>query len=301
MKAPLVSIIIPAYRAGRYITETLESIRSQTHTAWEVLVCEDGIVDDTRDRVEAFAATTTQPVRLFQNPSNRGVSHSRNRLLDAAQGEFIAFIDADDLWGPNHLAHSLERMNAERTDWIIGGTNLLASDGSVIKRDILPHPLPLAQIPTRLLAYNFILTGAAVFSRRVFTDGLRFDPTLTIGEDLDLWIRVIAAGHRPSFSDVATFNYRKHPASATGDSANFAEGMAALYSKYLNNPIVDRRECRNGLFQNLTVTTRMTRRTQPDRSLRAARQLFRLHPLHPSSWLYLARAKLAFTAPPRAA
>jgi len=298
MNAPLVSIIIPAYRAGRYITETLESIRAQTHTAWEVLVCEDGIVDDTRDRVEAFAATTPQPVRLFQNPCNRGVSLARNRLLDAAQGEFVALLDADDLWAPNHLTYSLERMKADHTDWIIGGTNLLAADGAIVERDILPHPLPLPQIPTRLLDYNFILTGAAVFSRRVFTDGLRFDPTLTIGEDLDLWIRVIAGGHRPSFSNVATFHYRKHPSSATGDSANFAEGMAALYSKYLNNPIVDRQKCRTGLAEYLSVTTRMTRRTQPARSLQAARQLFRLRPLHPSSWLYLARAKLAATRTP---
>lgn len=298
MSAPLVSILIPAFRAGRYITETLMSVRAQTYPCWEVLVCEDGITDDTAARAAAFAATTNQSVRLFQNPTNRGVSHARNRLLDAAQGEYIAFLDADDLWSPNHLTYSLERMEAEHTDWIIGATNLIDSNGSVIERDILPPPLPLAQIPTRLLIYNFVLPGAGVFAAKVFAGGLRFDPTLTIGEDLDLWIRIIAAGYRPSFSRVATFNYRKHSSSATANSADFAEGMSRFYLKYLHNPLVDKRHCMHCLTESLATMTRMTRKTQPTRSLQAARQLVRLRPLHPLSWLWLARAKFAAAREP---
>lgn len=293
MSQPLVSILIPAYRAGRYIPETLLSVRGQTYTSWEVLVCEDGITDDTADRVKEFAASTTQSVRLLQNPTNRGVSHARNRLLDEAKGDYIAFLDADDLWSPNHLSHSLELLAAEHTDWIIGGTNLVDVNGAIFERDILPPVLPLEQIPTRLLSYNFVLTGAVVFAANVFAGGLRFDPSLTIGEDLDLWIRIIAAGYRPSFSNVATFNYRKHSSSATADSADFAEGMSRLYAKYLHNPLVDQRHCLHCLTESLATTARMTRKSQPTRSFRAARQLVHLRPLNPMNWLWLARAKLA--------
>ncbi|HEY9153832.1 MAG TPA: glycosyltransferase family A protein, partial [Opitutaceae bacterium] len=109
MSSGLVSILIPAYRAGHYIGQTLESIRAQTYTNWEVLVLEDGIFDDTATTVRAFAASVSQPVRLVQREKNAGVSRARNSLLDLAQGEFIAFLDADDLWLPDHLAYSIDR------------------------------------------------------------------------------------------------------------------------------------------------------------------------------------------------
>src|SRR5690242_20507291 len=91
---PLVSVIIPCYRAGRYVRETLEAVRAQTHPHWEILLCEDGVLDDTGAQVAAFATTTSNAVRTFQNPTNLGVSRTRNRLIDEARGAYLAFVDA---------------------------------------------------------------------------------------------------------------------------------------------------------------------------------------------------------------
>jgi glycosyltransferase involved in cell wall biosynthesis len=291
MTTKLVSIIIPAYRAARYLRETLESIRAQTHPHWEILIGEDGIFDDTAAVVAAFAVTTANPVRLFQNQTNLGVSRTRNLLLDAVKGDFVAFLDADDTWTPDHLAYSLARMEEEKTDWIIGGTNLTNPDGKITEPNILPAPRPSEAVPTDLLRHNFILTGGVVTRAKVFTAGLRFVPDLVIGEDLDVWIRIIEAGNRPSFSQRATFNYRKHPSSTTADPVVFQEEFARLYERYVGDPLVDQRLLRNGVADMLTSVARMTWRREPARALGALRRLFRIQPWHVQAWPFFIMAK----------
>lgn len=290
---PLISIVIPAYRAARYIGPTLASVRAQTHPRWEILIGEDGIFDDTARQVSAFAATTANPVRLFQHEKNLGVSRTRNELLEVAQGEYIAFLDADDTWTPDHLSYSLECMATEQTDWVIGGTNLMDSQGRIYQADILPAPVPPAAIPTALLQHNFILTGSVVARAKVFPQGRRFVEQLIIGEDLDLWIQIVAAGHRPSFSKRATFNYRKHPSSTTADPVVFQEEFSRLYERYVGNPIVDQQRCKGVASSMLLAVARMTWRREPARALAALRRLFRIAPWHPAAWRFFVMAKIS--------
>ncbi|HEU5079201.1 MAG TPA: glycosyltransferase family A protein [Opitutaceae bacterium] len=296
----LVSVLIPAYRASAYIGLTLESIAAQTYKNWEILVLEDGIFDDTAEKVRAFAATASRPVRLIQREKNQGVSRARNTLLDEARGQFIAFLDADDLWTPDHLEYSLGLMEKEGTDWVVGGLNLIDPKGRVTEADVFPPQVEFHAMPTRLLSYNFILPSGMVARADVFGGNLRFDPTLTIGEDLDLCIRIVETGHRVSYSQKATLNYRKHPSSATGDPARFSEGMSELYEKYLHNPLVDRKACANFLRQALLTTARITRKSQPQRCHRAAKRLIQLSPFSPTAWLYFLASRGHQTpTPPR--
>lgn len=286
MPTGLVSILIPAYRAGQYIGQTLESIRAQTHTNWEALVLEDGIFDDTAATVKAFAASVPQSVRLVQREQNGGVSRARNSLLDLAQGEFIAFLDADDVWLPDHLTYSIDRLNEEKADWIVGGLNLIDPQNKLLEADVLPEVVPPEALPARLLAYNFILPSAMVSRAQVFAGGLRFDHTLSVGEDLDLCIRIVDAGHRVAYSQRATLNYRKHPTSATADPARFSEGMTELYEKYLHSPLVNRAACSRSLRNALLNTARLTRKRQPERCARAAKRLVQLAPWNLPAWIY---------------
>ena len=285
MSSGLVSILIPAYRAGHYIGQTLESIRAQTYPNWEVLVLEDGIFDDTAKTVNAFAASVPQPVRLIQREKNAGVSRARNSLLDLAQGEFIAFLDADDLWTPDHLAYSIERLNSENADWIVGGLNLIDPQNKLIEANVLPEIVTPQALPSRLLTYNFILPSGMVSRAKVFAGGLRFDHTLSVGEDLDLCIRIVDAGHRIAYSEKATLNYRKHPTSATADPARFSEGMTELYEKYLHSPLVNRPACARSLRNALLNTARLTRKRQPERCARAAKRLVQLSPWNLRAWV----------------
>ncbi len=298
MSSPLVSVVIPAHRAAAYLGQTLASVANQTWTHWEVLVFEDGIVDESAAIVRAFAATTTNRVELRQSAANLGVSRARNNLLDTARGTHVAFLDADDTWEPDHLAYALQCLDTDHAPWFVGGSNTIDPLGRLIGRDVLPPALPAAEIPTRLLQHNFVLTGAVVARAEVFAAGLRFDPALKIGEDLDLWIQLLGAGHLPAFGTRATFNYRKHPASTTADPVRFPEEFAVLFEKHLNNPAVDRRVCGRLLADMLVNVARMTWRREPRRARVVLARLFRLSLWQPRAWPYwlLARRPAAPTS-----
>jgi glycosyltransferase involved in cell wall biosynthesis len=289
---PRVSVLIPACRAAAYLGTALASVATQTCNDWEILVFEDGIYDDTAAIVRAFAATTANRVELLRSATNLGVSRARNALLDVARGEYIAFLDADDTWEPDHLALALALLAAAPADWFIGGTNTMDEQGRYLQRDIIPAPRPAAAIPTALLRCNFVLTGAVVVRAEPFARGLRFDPALTIGEDLDLWIGLVAAGCRPVFASRATFNYRKHSASTTADPVRFPEAFSGLFEKHLGDPLVDQRLCRRLLAEMLLNVARMTWRREPARARAALRRLFRCDGWAVRAWPYFLLARL---------
>src|SRR5690348_12029992 len=104
----LVSVVIPAYNAAATLDETLRSVRSQTHRALEIIVVDDGSVDDTREIAGRHAAVDDRVQVVTQ--SNAGLAASRNAGWMRARSELIAFIDADDLWAPTKIERQLERL-----------------------------------------------------------------------------------------------------------------------------------------------------------------------------------------------
>ena len=101
MTRPSISVVIPAYNAGKFIGEALASALVQTRPAAEIIVVDDGSTDGTAAAAENFGS----PVRLIRNSENLGVGASRNRGVQAYRGEYVAYLDADDKWRPNHLAN----------------------------------------------------------------------------------------------------------------------------------------------------------------------------------------------------
>src|SRR5215831_13863239 len=102
---PLVSVIIPSYKMGAYIGEALQSVGGQSYRRWEVVVVDDcGPDDGTYDVIKAFRTSfPDHRVECVRHPTNRGVSAARNTAIAAAEGEFLAFLDPDDSWFPDHL------------------------------------------------------------------------------------------------------------------------------------------------------------------------------------------------------
>lgn len=278
-KPPLVSVLIPAYRAARYISDTLESLARQTCSDWELIVLEDGPFDDTASIVQCFAARHAQTVRLLVNPTNHGVGAARNRLLDEAAGEFVAFLDADDLWKPEHLQTALDLLETTNADWHIGALDLIDPDGNTIEADVLPPVTSLEALPDALLRHNFVLTSSTVYRRAVFATGLRFDPALPIGEDLDLCIELARRGRKPCYGTRATLRYRKHPSSITADHRRFAEEFSRVVEKHLGNPLVNQPDCRLILRDFLASIIRMTWLREPARARAALARFSRVGPL----------------------
>jgi len=106
LKPPLISVIIPAYNAEKFIAKTLESVLSQTYQNIEILVVDDGSTDTTAEIVKSFAQKDRRIILLQQ--SNAGVAAARNLAIQKSQGEYIAAIDADDIWYPQNLEKQIE-------------------------------------------------------------------------------------------------------------------------------------------------------------------------------------------------
>ncbi len=125
---PLVTVFIPAYNAGQYIKETIESVLQQTYENFELLIVNDGSTDDTVRIIEEFRDPR---IRLCHNDQNRGLSYTRNRGLELAKGEYIAFLDADDLALPHRLQTEVTFLEAHPQYDLVGSWFHTIIDGTV--------------------------------------------------------------------------------------------------------------------------------------------------------------------------
>ena len=106
---PLVSIITPLYNSEKYIAETIESVLAQTYSNWEMIIVDDCSKDNSTKIVEEYQKKDRR-IKLYQNEINKGVSYTRNRSIDIAQGKYIAFLDSDDLWKKEKLEKQINFM-----------------------------------------------------------------------------------------------------------------------------------------------------------------------------------------------
>ncbi len=289
MKDGLVSIVIPAHKAEKYIVESLESIFKQTYSRWEIILWEDGAFDKTADIVKQLRTPNGQPLRLFRNETNCGVSFTRNRAMEKAEGEYIAFMDADDTWECDHLELALKWLEREQAGMCFSGNNFIDEDGHYTKRNELPSGEALKDIPNSIYNYNFIMVPAVLIRRKIVDSGLRFDEELSYGEDLDFWLQIIANGFRVAHSPHASYNYRKHTSSAMAQTLKMVEGMLGFYEKNYSNELISIKLRNQQLKESLYVHGRLIWRIQPALGFQSFCKLLRLSPANPKYifWTFL--------------
>jgi len=217
----------------------------------------------------------------MRTAANGGVSRARNIMLSEASGEFIAFLDADDIWAPDHLAHAAKAF-ADGADVAFSGVTFIDENGHAFAGRAEPSSAQLANIAPAMFQYNFVQCTSTLSLRRAWIDHVgNFDAALSHGEDLDLWLRLLAAGARWQYTGECSCAYRKHASSAMGQTLLVVERMAAFYEKHLNNPLIPRATRRAALISNRRAQARLHWRRRPAAAAVALRRLVNLQPWNP--------------------
>lgn len=265
MSTPFVSICIPAYKAERYLAETLASVRDQTYADWEVIVTEDGSRDRTEAIVGEFAATVSQPVRYTRHDPNRGLPATRNAGFAVARGRWIAILDSDDLWLPDHLARCLAVAPDSGPALVFGASSVFDSaTGTELKRRE-PTADQLPDLAGALLESKLVIQPAAVLFNRETLDRVGgFDARFPICNDFDYWLRCARAEVPIVYNGAVTLRYRKHPdAMSTKSAALIAEAARVVLANARGIPGRTAADARRIARRRFLHAARIARSTEP--------------------------------------
>ncbi len=222
--APLVSVIVPVYNGEKYLREAVESIRRQPHPHVEIIIVDDGSTDGSA----ALAESLGPPVRLIRQP-HRGLPAAHNRGLAGSSGEFVAFLDCDDLWTEDKLSIQLALLREHHgIDIVLGHTRRMWVAASGHDGTVTQH------VTEPVLA---LALGAALVRRSVFDTVSTFDETITHSDDWDWFMRARELGVRVVVHPEVTVLYRRHGENMTNQ---VGESMAS-FAKMLQKSIARRR------------------------------------------------------------
>jgi glycosyltransferase involved in cell wall biosynthesis len=226
---PLISCIVPVYNGERFIAPTIESILRQTVPRLEIVVVDDGSTDGTRERLHEYSTH----VHLI-GKDNGGHASARNRGIEASKGEFIAFLDADDLWHREKLARQLRRFEV-RPEIGVSFTHIINFSGEPPQLDADPEFSPQGALPG--------YTSVTMLARRDLFDRIGlFDESLRHGNDRDWLLRAAEQDVAIDLLPSSLVFRRLHDSNR---SASLAVESRAEYVRILKASL-DRRRARQG-------------------------------------------------------
>lgn len=195
----MISIILPTYNSAQTIARAIESVIAQTCTDWEFLILDDGSTDDTAGVVQRF---TDPRIVYIKQPQNLGLQKTLNHGLDLAKGEFVARVDADDMWHDHtKLEQQLAYMD-QHPECVLIGTGVRVVDEKGIEHQTYTMPVTDRAIRLKLLGKNCFIHSSVLFRNT----GVRYSesPHVLHAEDYELWLRLGMAGTLANLSAVMT-------------------------------------------------------------------------------------------------
>ena len=225
---PTFSVVIAAYQAADVIGEALQSALTQTLPPHEVIVCDDGSTDD----LDGALTPYLDQIVLLRKP-NGGEASAKNRGIAAATGEFVVFLDADDVFAPDRLA-ALSELAADRPDLDVLTTDaILELDGRAIRQCYTADlPFETADQRTAILQRNFVFGLAGVRRTRLLAVG-GFDESIRWTTDWECWIRLILSGSLVGLVDAPLATYRLHQGSLSSQRRHLLAGRVQTLEKTL--------------------------------------------------------------------
>ncbi|WP_241824193.1 glycosyltransferase family 2 protein, partial [Salinivibrio kushneri] len=177
----LVSVIMPAYNSSATITESIESVLQQEYLNWELIIVDDGSQDDTVNIVKSYQQRY-EKISLYMNADNRGAGFCRNKAIENAQGRFIAFLDADDIWCKDKLSIQVNFMIENKFELTYSYYQTFGKKKRIIKA-------PPQVTYSELLKSNVIGCLTAIYDTRRI--GKKYMPLIRKRQDMGLWLDIL--------------------------------------------------------------------------------------------------------------
>ena len=216
---PLVSVIMPAYNSEKYIGKSIESVLAQDYEKFELIIVDDGSKDGTKSIVEQYAKNDIR-IKLLEQ-ANQGVSVARNKGLDTATGEYVAFLDSDDLWDADNLSVMVQAAECTKSGLVCASMDIINADGTKQKENTAYKDGELMDFVTNNNEIRFFWGIGSVIIRRDILEKyhIRFDEGIAIMEDIGFYIKIFAVTNLKSVPRVMA-HYCKHENSATTAAYN---------------------------------------------------------------------------------
>jgi glycosyltransferase involved in cell wall biosynthesis len=223
----LVSIITPAWNVSEFIGETVESVLAQSCTDWELIIVNDGSTDS--DRLEEVLAPNRSRITYLVQP-NGGAAAARNAGLAVARGEYVAFLDGDDVWLPGYLDAQLNFLRAHALDMVYADAEFIGDTGYRDRTfmDLAPSHGPVT-VEALLAGRCSVITSGTVARLETIRAVGGFEKRRSRAEDFDLWLRIAQSGALIGYQREVLLRYRVRPGNLTGNTLQRTErGIEAL-------------------------------------------------------------------------
>jgi glycosyltransferase involved in cell wall biosynthesis len=226
---PLVSVIIPAYKVASFITDTLDSVLAQTFTQYEIIVINDGSPDT--DELEKQLAEYTHLITYLKQ-TNQGAGAARNAGICAARGEFVAFLDGDDVWLPQLLREQLSLMSNGGWDLVYADATNFNGSGLSLTTNMDLNPSK-GQVNTESIisAKCTVITSSVVARRKLILEVGLFDENFPNSQDFDLWLRLAKNGARIGYQKKVLVHRRVYEGSLASNPIKSFEGEIKVLEK----------------------------------------------------------------------
>lgn len=210
---PLVSVIIPVYNGNGYLVEAIQSILNQSYRKLEVIAIDDGSTDNSYEILKSLAKKSSR-LRIYRNAKNLNISHTLNRGIKMAKGQYIARMDADDIALPQRIEKQIDFLLKHPSVVIVGGQcQTINTQGKIIGKKLFPHTDK--QIREALFTTNPIQHPTAIINRALLPKNFAwYNPELPPAEDYDLFFRLGQYGLYHNLK-ATVLQYRQYLGSST--------------------------------------------------------------------------------------
>ncbi|MCC6448088.1 MAG: glycosyltransferase [Chitinophagaceae bacterium] len=225
----LISIIIPAYNAGQFISETIKSVINQSYANWELIVIDDGSQDNTSDIVQENSKKDSR-IRIVKQ-TNSGVSSARNKGLENSTGDHVCFLDADDLLEAENLKTKLQALEKNGWDAVYSACELIDRDGRPLNRELGGQLNPTLNDILELKGNYITAPSGFLYKRAIFKVTGGYDPELSNNADQELFTRILYNNFKIGYIPSILWKYRIHSSNMSGNIQLLEKDSIYMFNK----------------------------------------------------------------------